>query len=182
MTQPVQERDRRLAPLRLSLEPVLGESAAQRVRAFRNGDLYVDSTVGAAVGAWFVDSLIVNGTAVGVGAIYYALSSAADRGISAIAITLALMVVLPFLYGWCYADGRAVGATLAGTRAVRVRDGGRLGRRQAGWAMLIRTLLLPFIFWVALGEVTEVGVGEVRVSIDEAATRRLHETGVTTLM
>lgn len=178
MTQRAQERVAALAELRQRLEPVLGKSVAPRVRAFRNGDLYVDSTVGAALWSWFVDSLLVNGTAVGLGVAYF-LSSPGDRGTIAVVITAAMMIVLPLLYGWCYADGRALGARLAGTRSVRVADGGRIGVGKAGWAMLIRTLLLPFIFWVALGEVTDIG--EVRVSIDESATRRLREMGITTL-
>jgi len=168
-----------LAALRQRLEPALGKSASQRVKAFRNGGLYVDSTVGAALWSWFVDSVLVNGTAVGVGVLYFVSSSAGDRGTGAVVITVALMIVLPLLYGWCYADGRALGARLAGTRSVRVADGRRIGPWKAGWAMLVRTLLLPFIFWVALGEVTDIG--EVRVSIDESATRRLRETGITSI-
>lgn len=179
VTQKAQERVAALAELRNRLEPVLGKSVSSRVKAFRNGDLYVDSTVGAALWSWFVDSLLVNGVAVGLGVTYFVSSSAVDRGTVAVVIAAVLMIVLPLLYGWCYADGRALGARLAGTRSVRVADGGRIGVGKAGWAMLIRTLLLPFIFWVALGEVTDIG--EVRVSIDESATRRLREMGITTL-
>jgi hypothetical protein len=177
--QRAQGRDSPLSEVRQRLEPVLGPSAARRARAFRNGDLYVDSTIGAALGAWFVDSLIVNGSAIGLGMLYFTLSSAYDKSVGALLIAVVMMIVLPFVYGWCYADGRAAGAMLAGTRSVRLADGGRIGLAKAGWAMLIRTLLLPFIFWVALGEGAEPG--EVRVSIDEAATRRLRDSGVTSL-
>lgn len=165
-----------LARARERLAPVLGPDAARRLRAFGDGGLYVDSTVAAALGAWIVDSLIVNGTAVALGVTYALASGDPDSAVGAVLITLALLVVLPLVYGWCYGDGRALGARLAGTRSVRKADGARIGLAKAGWAMLIRTLLLPFVFWVALGEETDIG--EVRVSIDEAATRRLRESGV----
>lgn len=167
-----------LARERERLTPVLGPEAAKRLRTFDDGGLYIDSTVSAALGAWFIDSLVVNGTAVALGVTYLLASGDPDSAVGAVVITLALLVVLPLVYGWCYGDGRALGARVAGTRSVRKSDGGRIGLAKAGWAMLIRTLLLPFVFWVALGGETDIG--EVRVSVDEAATRRLRESGIPT--
>lgn len=65
------------------------------------------------------------------------------------------------------------GGTLAtGTRLVRVKDGSRVGLAKAGWAMLIRTLLMPLLFLAAIGGSAD-GPGVVRVSIDSKATERL---------
>jgi hypothetical protein len=80
------------------------------------------------------------------------------------------------LYGWFYGNGRGVGALLTDTRLVRARDGSRVGLAKAGWAMLIRTLLIPLALLGALGGGGSVDAGGVRVSIDVPATARLRTT------
>lgn len=165
-----------LTEVRARLEPELGTAAAKRVRAFEDGTLYVDSTMSGALGAWLIDSILMYAVAV-VAAILYGTSSAdPDRPIGAVVIGLALVVVLPFVYGWAFRDGRGLGGLLTGTQVVRMRDGSPVGLAKAGWAMLIRTVFLPFLFWAAID-----GVGQVRVSIDRAATAQLRRTGITRL-
>ncbi|MET9315381.1 hypothetical protein ABZX12_26505 [Kribbella sp. NPDC003505] len=93
----------------------------------------------------------MNGTAIALGALYYVRATDPNKGAGAGVIAIALIVVLPLLYGWLYADGRGIGALLTGTRLVRVKDGSRVGLAKAGWAMLIRTLLMPLAFWAAVG-------------------------------
>jgi hypothetical protein len=173
------EHDRLAAvqSVRDQLKPVLGTSVASRVKAYQDGTLYVESTLSSAFVAWLVDSVLVNGTAIVVGVLYYASSSDLNKAAGAGVIAITLLIVLPLLYGWFYGNGRGVGALLTGTRLVRVKDGSRLGLRKAGWAMLIRTLLLPLAFLAAIGGSTG-GPGEVRVSIDVKATDQLRTTYV----
>ncbi|GAB1509079.1 RDD family protein [Actinophytocola sp. KF-1] len=59
-------------------------------------------------------------------------------------IALALLFVVPLLYGLFFAGGRALGGVLTGTRLVRARDGRRPGW-QGPWVMLVRTILLPLL-------------------------------------
>lgn len=170
--------DRRaaLAELRGRLGPVLGTDAAKRLRAFEDGMLYVDSTMSGALFAWLIDSVLLYGVAVAVAILYSARSIDPDRAVGAVIIALALIVVLPLVYGWAFRSGRALGGVLTGTQVVRMKDGSRIGPAKAGWAMLIRTVFLPFLFWAMID-----GVGQVRVSIDREATARLRATGITRL-
>ena len=170
-----QDRSESLARLREQLAPVLGENAAKRIKAHTDGSLYVDSTAGAAFLAWFIDLVLVDGTAFSLGALYYTRSYDPKPWIGASVITLVLLVVLPFLYGWFYRNGRALGAVLTSTRLVRIKDGSRIGWAKAGWAMLIRTFFLPFFFWAALdGDNSSM---QERMSIDNHATKKLRAAG-----
>lgn len=170
--------DRRaaLAEARAQLAPALGPEAARRVRAFENGALYVDSTMSGALLAWLVDSVLLYGAAVTAAILYGTGASDPDRAVGAVVIGLALIVVLPFVYGWAFRNGRALGGVMTGTQVVRMKDGTPVGFAKAGWAMLVRTVFLPFLFWAAID-----GVGQVRVSIDRTATARLHDSGITRL-
>jgi hypothetical protein len=157
------------------LRPVLGVSAASRVKAYKDGTLYVETTLSSAFMAWLIDGLLVNGTAIALGVLYHLRSTDPNKGAGAFMIAITLFVILPLLYGWFYGNGRGVGAVLTGSRLVRVQDGSRVGLAKAGWAMLIRTLLLPLGFLAAIGGSTG-GPGEVRVSIDVKATDQLKTT------
>lgn len=170
--------DRRaaLADVRAGLASELGTAVAKRVRAFEDGTLYVDSTMSGAFLAWLVDSVLLYAVAVAVAIIYGTASDDPDRAVGAVVIGLALIVVLPFGYGCAFRDGRALGGLLTGTQVVRMRDGSPVGLAKAGWAMLIRAVFLPFLFWAAID-----GVGQVRVSIDRAATARLRRGRITRL-
>lgn len=171
------EQDRLTAvqQVRDQLKPVLGMGVANRVKAYKDGTLFVEATLSSAFAAWLIDSVLVNGTAIGLGALYYVRSSDPNKNAGAGVIAMTLIIVLPLLYGWFYGNGRGVGGLLTGTRLVRVKDGSRIGLGKAGWAMLIRTLLLPLGFMAAIGGSTG-GPGEVRISIDIEATDRLRTT------
>ncbi|OZB83946.1 MAG: hypothetical protein B7X41_11975 [Microbacterium sp. 14-71-5] len=166
-----------LADVRARLAPALGAAAAKRVRAFEDGTLYVDSTMSGALLAWLIDSVVLSVVAVAVAILYGTTADDPDSAVGAVVIGLALIVVLPFAYGWAFRDGRALGGLLTGTQVVRMKDGSPVGLAKAGWAMLIRTVFLPFLFWAAFD-----GVGQVRVSIDRAATAQLRRSGITRLL
>lgn len=174
----VARADRRaaLAEVSTQLAPTLGPEAARRVRAFENGALYVDSTMSGALLAWLIDAVLLYAVAVTVAILYGTRSFDPDRAVGAVVIGISLIVVLPFVYGWAFRNGRALGGVLTGTQVVRMKDGTPIGFGKAGWAMLIRTVFLPFLFWAAID-----GIGQVRVSIDRTATARLHDSGITRL-
>ncbi len=167
-----QDRLDALKQVQDQLRPVLGESVASRLKTYKNGTLYVEATWSSTLVAWLVDGVLVNGTAIGLGVLYFVSSSVPNKDAGAVVIAFTLIFVLPLLYGWFYGNGRGVGALLAGTRLVRVKDGSRVGLRKAGWAMLIRTLLLPLTFLAALSG-SNSSHDEVRVSIDVKANDQL---------
>jgi hypothetical protein len=170
-----QDRLDAVQQVRDQLKPVLGASVASRVKAYKDGTLFVEATLSSALAAWFVDSVLVNGTAVGLGVLYYVRSTDPNKGAGTGVIALTLLFVLPLLYGWFYGNGRGVGALLTGTQLVRVKDGSRVGLAKAGWAMLIRTLLMPLAFLAAIGGSSD-GSGGVRISIDVEGTDQLRRT------
>ncbi|MEU8244154.1 RDD family protein [Actinoplanes missouriensis] len=158
--------------------PVLGRRAAKRIAAFETGELYVEAGLIARTLSWFVDFLVF---AAGGGAAFVLMAGAtASADLSDTTVTLlalALLVIVPMLYGLWYGNGRALGAILTGTRLVRVRDGGRIGRK-ACWAMLLRTVLMPLLIIVMIVSMFDGGVPSadgsvVRTSIDRDATERL---------
>ncbi|GAB6859424.1 RDD family protein [Microbacterium xylanilyticum] len=170
---PVRDVRAGLAQLRGRVGPAVGGAdVAKRLRAFEDGTLYIDSTSSAAFVAWLVDAVLVNGMAIGLAVLYGMRSTDPYAAAGAGVIALALLVLLPLCYGWAYRNGRALGGLLTGTRLVRMKDGSRIGFAKAGWAMLIRTLLMPIAFWATLD-----GLSQVRVSIDDAATQRLRAAG-----
>jgi hypothetical protein len=178
VTVPETDDQSRLEIAKVRAEPVIGRQAASRIAAFENGELYVEAGWLAAFLAWFADFLVF-AAAVAAGFVLVGgvtvtarLSTAATS-----VLVVALVLIVPALYSVCYRNGRALGAVLTDTQLVRVSDGGRLGK-QAYWAMLIRTVLMPLLLalWVAsffLGSALEADDGTVRTSIDRHATRRL---------
>ncbi|PKV94552.1 RDD family protein [Amycolatopsis echigonensis] len=166
-----------LARVRTQAEPVLGKGVAARIRAFENGDLYVEARTASTIWAWLVDVLLVTGLSVAAAVAYYFRSTAVDAAAGASVIGVAGLFVLPLLYGWFYGNGRGLGALFNGIRLVRLRDGGRIGLGKAGWAMLVRTLGFVIIaLGVLNGDVT-VANG-VRTSIDVRETERLRAAGL----
>jgi hypothetical protein len=153
--------------------------ATAKTATFGNGEPYVPARW-TAFFAWFIDSIVVlAGLAVGVAAL--AVLDESQRvpgGVIALCL-LALVFVVPMLYGLCYWNGRALGALLAGTRLVRISDGGRIGGK-APWAMVIRTVLMPLVVIAVLTGGSSPSVELRRVSIRIAATRRLHAERRTT--
>ncbi|CCH29638.1 hypothetical protein ABZ816_15180 [Actinosynnema sp. NPDC047251] len=170
-------RPRPLKLVRSQASEAVGRGAAERIQAFTDGTLYVEATWGAVILAWLVDFLLVTAIAIGAAAAYYTAAPAyADPAVGAAVIGAAGLVVVPLLYGWFYGGGRGLGALLAGTRLVRIKDGSRVGLAKAGWAMLLRTLGFVIIALGALGG-DSTDANQVRVSIDVRATQRLRAAG-----
>ncbi|MQM26224.1 RDD family protein [Glycomyces albidus] len=147
--------------------------AKTRIERFGNGVPYVPARW-TGFFAWLIDFIVfVVGLAAGTAALaVLAESQRLGGGVVALGL-LALLFAVPMLYGLCYWNGRALGALLTGTRLVRTSDGGRIGGK-APWAMFIRTVLLPLAVVATLtGGGSPPGTLR-RVSIDIAATRRLH--------
>ncbi len=94
---------------------------------------------------------------------------------------IAMLFLVPLLYGTCYRNGRALGAVLTGTQLVRIADGSRIGRK-APWAMLVR-IMMPLLFiGNVVGMLSGGGLSDgstVRVSVDARATRQLRDAGIT---
>lgn len=155
--------------------------ATREIRTFGNGARYVPAGGWAQCFAWLIDfTVFVLGFLAGF--VTLALIDR-SRPLSGGAILLGAVVLLfavPLLYGLFFTNGRALGAVIAGTRLVRIRDGGRIGA--AGpWAMVVRTILFPlFGAMLLIGALGGGGMptGEAswirRVSIDVARTRRLY--------
>ena len=180
-SRPSLERERAVA----WAEPVLGPRTAKRIHAFRDGGLYVKAAEWAEILAWLVDFVVVV-LGVGVGFVVLAavdLNVDLDNGPLAGAL-IAILFLVPPLYGaLCFRDGRALGAVLTGTQVVRVADGSRIGGR-AAWVMLVRTILMPLLFFVVVvgaltGGGTAPGGAAARTCVDVRATHRLRAAGIT---
>lgn len=165
-----------LASARVDVERVLGPAVAARVRATRDGHLYVSTGQRTLVLAWLVD-LAVFLVLVLAGLVALVLG---DRSVDLAGglwtlTVIGVVVLVPVLYGLlCYRDGRALGGAATGTRLVRAEDGGRIGAA-APWAMVIRTLLLPLLFAAMLLVVLLPDYELARISVDDAGTRLLHD-------
>ncbi|XVS61265.1 RDD family protein [Actinosynnema sp. CA-299493] len=170
----------RLEIIRAETVHVLGSKAAARVDSFPDGVLHVGAGELRRLLSWLVDFAVYL-LAVGVGFVVLSVLSTAgkiDDGRLALSL-IALLVLVPPLYGLCYGNGRALGALVTGTRLVRMSDGGRIGLK-APWAMTVRTVLLPLaIVSVLIGSGSGGGPpgSPVRASIDSRRTRRLHAAG-----
>jgi len=173
----------RLEVVRAETAHLLGARTAARIDSFPDGALYVGAGDLRRLLAWLVD-FVVFLLAVGVGLVAVSVPYAdgkVDDGQLALA-AIALLVLVPPLYGLCYGNGRALGAVLTGTRLVRLSDGGRIGLK-APWAMTVRTVLLPLVIVsTVLGAAGGSPPGSpVRTSIDSRSTRRLHAAGLRSL-
>jgi hypothetical protein len=163
-------------------EQVLGPQTATRLATFGDGGLYVEAGGWARFLAWLVD-FVVFVLGVGVGFVVLAvvgLTTDLDNGVLTLGL-IAVLILVPLLYGTCYRNGRALGAVLTGTRLVRVADGGRIGRK-APWAMLVRILMPLLVIGAivgALGGGGNVADPMARVSVDARATRQLRDAGIT---
>ncbi|GHH49368.1 RDD family protein [Lentzea cavernae] len=177
MTVDSSGRPTRLDIAKQHVEQAFGPRLAKRLDTFEDGTLYITAGELVRLLAWFVD-FVVYLLLAGAGFVAFAF---ADRefGFSegtVVFLMLGLLAGAPVLYGLFFGNGRAVGAALTGTRLVRLSDGGRIGFA-ACWAMLVRTLLFPLLLVAFV--YSGVGPGSLsRVSIDDEATRRLHEAGL----
>ncbi|TWD81372.1 RDD family protein [Kribbella amoyensis] len=157
---------------------VLGPDLAKRVEPLRNGRRYVRPGSWTTAFAWLVDfAVYVVVLFVGIG-LLAARDSQSPLGSDVVGLgVIALVLVVPLLYGMFYGNGRALGGLLTGTRLVRLKDGGRLGA-SAPWAMLVRVLLMPFLLVAILVGSFSGGTGSPpgslrRSSIDIEASNRL---------
>lgn len=151
--------------------------AAPKIEAFADGTRYIRAGEWARAFAWLID-FVVFVLAVLVGVVVLSLvdrSADLDNGTLALAM-LALLFVVPLLYGLCYTNGRALGGVLTGTRLVRARDGGRIGAK-GPWAMTVRTILLPLLVLAVVFGGGYADGSLARISIDEARTRALRTEG-----
>ncbi|WP_447007667.1 RDD family protein [Saccharothrix isguenensis] len=161
----------------------LGDQDARRIETFKDGTLYVRPSGWQQLATWVVDFLVyLLGVAVGIVAASVPYSSGAiDDGQLALFL-IAVLFLVPPLYGLCYGNGRALGAVLAGTRLVRVADGSPIGLK-GPWAMTTRTALLPLLMIVLFaGALSGGGFSSppgspARTGINDRATRLLHAAG-----
>ncbi|MBN6038307.1 RDD family protein [Amycolatopsis sp. 195334CR] len=143
---------------------------------FEDGKPYVKAGTWRLFLAWLVDFVVfVFGVLAGVVVLSVVdLKAQLDNGVIALGL-VAIMFLVPLLYGLCYRNGRALGAVLTGTRLVRVADGGRIGGK-GPWAMLVRTVLLPLLLVVVIvgaltGGGSAPGGSQVRISVDDRRGR-----------
>jgi hypothetical protein len=157
------------------VEGAVGPGIAKRLDTFEDGTFYVRAGAWAGLFSWLADFMVYALCAVaGLVALVVAYPEVSD-GVAALTM-IGLLIGVPILYGLFLRNGRALGGTLTGTRLVRVKNGTRVGAA-ACWAMLVRTLLFP-LFLAAVVASGGIAPGSLRrISIDEAATRRLHAAG-----
>lgn len=74
------------------------------------------------------------------------------------------------VYGFTTAHHRSLGQLAAGTRTLRIDNGGSLGFWRSGWMMVLRVLILPAVFLFCLCGGSTFGIKDRHVSIDALAT------------
>ncbi|SDG48412.1 RDD family protein [Lentzea fradiae] len=161
------------------VEQQFGRRVAQRLDTFDDGTLHVTAGSLTRLLSWLVDFVFYLFCAA-VAIVVFVLVSR-DSGISESANALAMLGLLagvPIVYGLFYGNGRAIGAMVTKTRLVRVKDGGRIGLG-ACWAMYVRVVLFPLLLLAMLASGAGGSGALRRTSIDDRATRRLHEAGFT---
>jgi hypothetical protein len=173
----------RLEIVRNEAVQTVGKQDARRIETFKDGTLYVRASGWQQMGTWVVDFLVyLVGVIIGIVAVSVPYSSGAIDDNQLVLFLIALLFLVPPLYGMFYGNGRGLGAVLAGTRLVRAADGGRIGLK-GPWAMTTRTVLLPLLMVVLFagalsgGGFSSPGGSPVRTGINDRATRLLHAAG-----
>ena len=171
------DRPTRLDIARQHAEQAFGAKVAKRLDTFDDGTLYITAGGWARLLAWLAD-FVTYLLFAGAGFVTFALAARTNTVSDGTAtlIVLGLLVGTPLVYGLFFGNGRAVGGALTGTRLVRAKNGERIGAA-ACWAMLVRTVLFPLLIIAVLTGGTVEGSIR-RISIDDDATRRLHEAGL----
>lgn len=74
------------------------------------------------------------------------------------------------VYGFTTTHHRSLGQRIAGTRTLRIDNGGSLGFWRSGWMMVLRVLILPVVFLFCLCGGSTFGIRDRHISIDALAT------------
>lgn len=143
-----------------------------------NGDVVVEAGFRKLLVAWLVDTVVA-------WVVIAALVLGAIAATGPDALGGAILVFLPagvFLYGMATGHRRSVGQKLVGTRTVRCADGSVPGFWRAGWVMVVRLVLVPFLLLFTLvallgGDAGDVDGTQRHVSVDVRATERLRAQG-----
>lgn len=83
---------------------------------------------------------------------------------------LAAWPLVALVYGFATSYRRSFGQRIAGTRTLRIDNGGRLGFWRSGWMMVLRVMILPAAFLFCLCGGSTFGIKDRHVSIDALAT------------
>lgn len=119
--------------------------------------------------AWAIDAGIVFASTF---ALYLALAAAFPdpfsfaRELNA----LAAWPAVAFIYGLTACYRRSLGQHIVGTRTLRIDNGAVPGFWRAGWMMVLRVILLPFVFAYSMLGGPTFGIKDRHISIDALAT------------
>lgn len=119
--------------------------------------------------AWGIDAGVVFAATF---AVYLALSAAFPdpftyaRELNA----LAAWPAVALLYGLTPSYRRSLGQRIIGTRTLRIDNGAIPGFWRAGWMMVLRVILLPFVFVYSMLGGPTFGVKDRHISVDTLAT------------
>lgn len=144
-----------------------------RLKTLGNGRLVVKAGSHRVFGAWFLDWSILFIASI---VTYFALIE--YDPLKAILIAAAVWPAGAFLYGLACCYRRSIGQAAAGTRTLRLDNGEVPGFWRSGWVMLVRMVLIPFVFAFFLLSVLSgsPGFGDANdrhLSIDDRATAAL---------
>lgn len=146
---------------------------ADRRTTLGDGTVVVEARRRALLGAWVLDTAVVWGVALGLGA---TAAATGDPGAAA-AVTVTTLPIALLVYGFSTGRRRSLGQLATRTRTVRFKDGGRPGFFRAAWVMAVRLVLLPFtllfiIIALFSGDTLDIG-GPYHLTIDDPATDAL---------
>ncbi|ACL41926.1 hypothetical protein Achl_3975 (plasmid) [Pseudarthrobacter chlorophenolicus A6] len=146
----------------------------KRLKTLANGRRVIKAKDRYIFGAWLLDWSIILVLSLGT---YIALLNG-DPLVALIA-ALAVWPAGSFIYGLTTCHRRSLGQAAAGTRTVRLDNGGIPGFWRAGWVMFVRMVIYPFVVAVlllgALGGSAnaDLDAKDRHVSIDVRATAAL---------
>ena len=144
-----------------------------RIKTLGNGRLVLKAKDRRIFGAWLLDwSLLLVLSA----ATYFAMIN--GDPLKAILTALAVWPAGAFIYGLACSYRRSIGQAVAGTRTVRMDNGQVPGFWRSGWVMLVRMVVIPFVFTaIALsalaGSTTSGDYKDRHMSIDDKETTAL---------
>jgi hypothetical protein len=119
--------------------------------------------------AWGLDAVLVFLTALGF-YLFLCCSMPAPFPFARELAGLAGWPAAALIYGFATAYHRSLGQLTAGTRTLRIDNGGALGFWRSGWMMVLRVLILPAVFIFCLCGGSTFGIKDRHISIDALAT------------